>query len=358
MTTLPWLSLIQLSGGLLLLIVGAELLVRAAVRLAAGLGVRPLLVGLTVVAFGSSAPQLAVSVQAAVAENADIAVGSVIGGNIFNTLVTLGLSALIIPLRVSRQLIRLDIPLMILASLLVFGLAFNEELGRLDGLAMLITFALYLGLLLRQSRHPGQASAAPPAATHKPAPWLSSLAWMGLGLGLLAVAGHLLLDAAVEVAIELGLSERIIGLTVVAVGTSLPQLATSLIAAVRGQRGIAVGNVIGGNLFNLLGVLGLTALIAPAPLSVSPNALTFDLPVMLGVALLCWPVFYSGYRITRAEGLLFLGLYLAYGLHVVWFTTGMPMADKLERLMLFFILPALCAFLLFSTLRAWRRQHS
>ncbi|WP_412548573.1 calcium/sodium antiporter [Pseudomonas sp. MWU13-2105] len=344
----------QLGGGLLLLIGGAELLVRAAVRLAASLGVRPLLIGLSVVAFGSSAPQLAVSVQAAAAENADIAVGSVIGGNIFNTLVTLGLSALIIPLRVSRQLIRLDIPLMILASLLVFGLAFNEELGRLDGLVMLGAFTLYLGLLLRQSRHQHRA----PAATSGPAPWLSSLAWMGLGLALLVLAGHLLLDAAVDVATELGLSERIIGLTVVAVGTSLPQLATSLIAAVRGQRDIAVGNVIGGNLFNLLGVLGLTALLAPAPLSVSPNALAFDLPVMLGVAMLCWPVFYSGYRITRAEGLLFLGLYLAYGLHVVWFTTGMPMADKLERLMLFFILPALLAYLLFSTLRAWRRQHS
>ncbi|NWB86375.1 MULTISPECIES: calcium/sodium antiporter [Pseudomonas] len=347
--------MIQLGGGLLLLILGAELLVRAAVRLAASLGVRPLLIGLTVVAFGSSAPQLAVSVQAAAAENADIAVGSVIGGNIFNTLVTLGFSALIIPLRVSRQLIRLDIPLMILASLLVFGLAFNEELGRLDGLVMLGAFALYLGLLLRQSRH---HQAAPPTTSHKSTPWLSSLAWMGLGLALLVAAGHLLLDAAIDVATELGLSERIIGLTVVAVGTSLPQLATSLIAAVRGQRDIAVGNVIGGNLFNLLGVLGLTALLAPTPLSVSPNALAFDLPVMLGVAMLCWPVFYSGYRITRAEGLLFLGLYLAYGLHVVWFTTGMPMADKLERLMLFFILPALCAFLLFSTFRAWRRQHS
>ena len=355
MTTLPWLSLIQLGGGLLLLIVGAELLVRAAVRLAASLGVRPLLIGLTVVAFGSSAPQLAVSVQAAAAENADIAVGSVIGGNIFNTLVTLGFSALIIPLRVSRQLISLDIPLMILASLLVFGLAFNEELGRLDGLVMLGAFALYLGLLLRQSRH---HHAAPPINPHKSTPWLSSLAWMGLGLALLVVAGHLLLDAAVDVATELGLSERIIGLTVVAVGTSLPQLAISLIAAVRGQRDIAVGNVIGGNLFNLLGVLGLTALLAPTPLSVSPNALAFDLPVMLGVAMLCWPVFYSGYRITRAEGLLFLGLYLAYGLHVVWFTTGMPMADKLERLMLFFILPTLLTYLLFSTLRAWRRQHS
>ena len=358
MTQLPILSLIQLLGGLLLLIIGAELLVRAAVRLAASVRVRPLLIGLTIVAFGSSAPQMAVSLQAAFQENADIAVGSVIGGNIFNTLVTLGLSALIIPLRVSRQLVRLDIPLMIVASLLIFGLAFNEELGRFDGMLMLLIFALYLGLLLRTSQNSQTPHTQAPQTHRRRAPWVSSVFWMLLGLALLTLAGRLLLDAAVEVATELGLSERIIGLTVVAVGTSLPQLATSLIAALRGQRDIAVGNVIGGNLFNLLGVLGVTALIAPEPLSVSPNALSFDLPVMLGVALLCWPVFYSGYRITRAEGLLFLGLYLAYGLHVVWFTTGMPMAVRLEHLMLFFVLPALGAYLLFSTLRAWRRQHS
>ncbi|NWD86341.1 sodium:calcium antiporter, partial [Pseudomonas sp. K5002] len=139
--------------------------------------------------------------------------------------------------------------------------------------------------------------------------------------------------------------------------TSLPCLATSLIAALRGQREIAVGNVIGSNLFNLLGVLGFTALVAPSPLSVSPNALDFDLPVMLGVVALCLPVFYSGYRVTRAEGLVFLGLYLVYGLHVVSFTFGMPLANKLEQLMLYYVLPALVAFLLFTSLQAWRRQH-
>ncbi len=189
------------------------------------------------------------------------------------------------------------------------------------------------------------------------APWLSSLLWMIGGLVLLVFAGHLVLGAAVEVAGDLGLSERVIGLTIVAVSTSLPCLATSLIAAVRGEREIAVGNVIGSNLFNLLGVLGFTALVAPSPLSVSPNALDFDLPVMLGVVVLCLPVFYTGYRITRAEGLLLLGLYLAYGLHVLSFTTGMPLANKLEQLMLYYVLPALVAFLLFTSLRAWRRQH-
>ncbi len=355
LTDLPLISVIELLSGLFLLIAGAELMVRAAVRLAARLHVRPLIIGLTIVALGSSAPQMAVSLQAVQAHTPDIAVSSVIGSSIFNILVTLGLSALIIPLRVSRQLVRLDIPLMIGASLLVFVLAWNEELGRFDGILLLGALALYLGLLLRQSRHSTRPHTRQPDDPQ--APWLTSLLMIVGGLGMLVFAGHLLLGAAVVVATDLGFSERVIGLTVVAVGTSLPELATSLIAALRGQRDIAVGNVIGANLFNLLGVLGLTALIAPTPLSVSPNALDFDLPVMLGVALLCLPVFYSGYRVTRAEGFLLLGLYLAYGLHVVSFTTGMPLAGKLERLMLFYVLPTLLTFLFFTSVRAWRRQH-
>lgn len=352
---LPLINVIELLSGLVLLLIGAELMVRAAVRLAERLHVRPLIIGLTIVALGSSAPQMTVSLQAALTDNPDIAVGSVVGSGIFNILVTLGLSALIIPLRVSRQLVRLDIPLMIGASLLVFILAWNKDLGRFDGVLLLGALALYLGLLFRQSRHSTRPHTERPKDTQQS--WLISVLMILAGLAMLVSAGRLLLGAAVVVATDLGLSERVIGLTVVAVGTSLPELATSLIAALRGQRDIAVGNVIGANLFNLLGVLGLTALLAPTPLSVSPNALDFDLPVMLGVAALCLPVFYSGYRVTRAEGLLLLGLYLVYGLHVVSFTTGMPLAGKLERLMLFYVLPALLTFLLFTSIRAWRRQH-
>ncbi|PSS58017.1 calcium/sodium antiporter [Pseudomonas sp. BBP2017] len=344
--------------GLLLLVIGAELLVRSALRVASSLQVRPLIIGLSLVAFGSSAPQLTVSLQAAYTGAPDVAVGSVIGSNIFNILVTLGLAALIIPLRVSRQLVRLDIPLMIAASLLVYLLAFNELLGRLEGALLLLGLFAYLAILWHQSRHYARTFPAPgPRPQQGSGFWITSLLLMLAGLGLLSVAGHLLLEAAVEVASDLGLSERVIGLTVVAVCTSLPELATSLIAALRGEREIAVGNVIGSNLFNLLAVLGLTALVAPEPLSISPNALDFDLPVMLGVAALSLPVFYSGYRVTRAEGLVFLGLYLAYGLHVVAFTTGMPLATRLEKLMLFYALPVLGALLLFTTLRAWRRQH-
>ncbi|WP_369992273.1 calcium/sodium antiporter [Pseudomonas xanthosomatis] len=347
-----------MAAGLLLLIIGAELLVRAALRLATRLHVRPLIIGLSLVAFGSTAPQLTVSLQAAYQGAPDVAVGSVVGSNIFNVLVILGLAALIIPLRVSRQLVRLDIPLMIGASALVYVLASNGLLGRFEGAVLLLGLLGYLLMLWHQSRH--YARTYPHAqAAHTSAWrfWSGTLLQTLLGLGLLSLAGHLLLEAAVEVATDLGLSERIIGLTVVAVCTSLPELAAALLAALRGEREIAVGTVIGSNLFNLLAVLGLTALITPEPLSISPNALAFDLPVMLGVAALCLPVFYSGYRVTRAEGLVFLCLYLAYGLHVVTFTTGLPLAGRLERLMLFYVLPVLGLVLLYTTVRAWRRQH-
>ncbi|MBC3410426.1 calcium/sodium antiporter [Pseudomonas sp. SWRI107] len=346
-----------MASGLLLLIIGAELLVRVALRLASRLHVRPLIIGLSLVAFGSTAPQLTVSLQAAYQGAPDVAVGSVIGSNIFNVLVILGLAALIIPLRVSRQLVRLDIPLMIAASGLVYLLASNGLLGRFEGVVLLLGLLGYLLMLWHQSRHYARTYPAPSVQSAGGRFWTGVALQTLLGFGLLSVAGHLLLEASVEVATDLGLSERIIGLTVVAVCTSLPELAAALIAALRGEREIAVGTVIGSNLFNLLAVLGLTAVVAPEPLSISPNALAFDLPVMLGVAALCLPVFYSGYRITRAEGVVFLCLYLAYGLHVVTFTTGLPLAGRLERLMLFYVLPVLGFALLYTTLRAWRRQH-
>jgi cation:H+ antiporter len=339
-------------------VIGAELSVRAAVGLATILKIRPLFIGLTVVALGSSAPQMAVSLQASFNASTDIAVGSVVGGNIFNVLVILGLCALIIPLRVTRQLVRLEIPVMIAASALVVGLSWNGELDALDGAILLLGLLIYLSIVVRQSAQSlPQRKSAQVDQPRSVGPLLIRLGVLLGGLGLLVFGGHLLVGASVVIALDLGLSERVIGLTVIAVSTSLPALTTSVIAAFRGERDIAVGNVIGSNLFNLLGVLGVTALVAPMPLSVSPNALSFDLPVMLGVAALCLPLFYSGYRITRVEGLLLLALYLAYGLHIVSFTTGMPLADKLERLMVHFILPLLAAFILFSTFRAWRRQH-
>ncbi|KTC12460.1 conjugal transfer protein TraR [Pseudomonas marginalis ICMP 11289] len=340
--------------GLLLLLIGAELSVRSAVHLAALFKIRPLIIGLTVVAMGTSAPQMAVSLQAAFSDNTDIAVGSVIGGNIFSVLVILGLCALVTPLRVARQVLRVDIPLMIGACLLVIALSLTGEFSKFDGVVLLAGLLVCLFIVVRQGGHAPRHGHAD--TTEKPRA-LMRIAMLAGGLLLLTSGGHLLVDASVVIAINLGLSERIIGLTVIAIGTSLPALMTSLIAAMRGERDIAVGNVIGSNLFNLLGVLGLTALVAPVPLTISPNALVFDLPIMLGVAILCVPLFYSGYRIDRVEGLFLLSLYLTYGLHIVSISTGMLLAERLEGMVLRFIVPLLGIIVAFGTVRAWRRQH-
>lgn len=344
----------QWAAGLLLLIGGADLLVRAAVALASRWRVRPLIIGLTMVAFGSSAPQLAVSLQAAFSGAPDIAVSSVFGSNIFNVLMTLGLSALLVPLRVSRQVVRLDIPLMIAASLLVWLLSLNQQLGRGEGALLVGCLGGYLYLIRRQAQRHVRPLPMTPTANQQRC-WVLGLKSL-VGLGLLIGGGHLLLDAAIDVAQDYGLSDRIIGLTIVAVGTSMPELATSLIAALRGQREIAVGNVIGSSLFNLLGVLGFTAVIAPHPLTISPNALGFDLPVMVGVAALCLPLFHSGYRITRAEGLALVGVYLTYGAHVLAFSTGLTLAARLEHWMLFYGLPVLAIAWVIASLRSRYRR--
>ncbi|WP_295474340.1 calcium/sodium antiporter [uncultured Pseudomonas sp.] len=343
-----------MASGLLLLLLGSVLSVRAAVGLAALLRVRPLIIGLTVVALGSSAPQLAVGLQAALGNSPDIAVGSVVGSHIFNVLVTLGFCALIIPLRVPLQVVRVDIPLLIGACLLVFLLSRNGELDRLDGIALLMGLAACLAVVLRQAsqsaRHGHYRDDQRPST-------LRSLATLAAGLLALFSGGHLLVDATVVIAIHLGLSERIMGLTLMAVATSMPALFTSVIAALRGERDIAVGNVIGSSLLNLLGVLGLTTLLAPQALSISPNSQVFDLPIMLGVAVLCLPLFHSGYRITRFKALLLLALYAAYGLDIIGFSTGMLLAERLEGWVLRFILPPLAILVLLGMLRAWWRQY-
>ncbi|RMO86892.1 K+-dependent Na+/Ca+ exchanger related-protein, partial [Pseudomonas syringae pv. philadelphi] len=236
LSALPAPALIQMFGGFLLLLIGAELSVRAAVHLAAIFKVRPLIIGLTVVAMGTSAPQMAVSLQAAFSDNTDIAVGSVIGGNIFNVLVILGLCALIIPLRVARQVLHIDIPLMIGACLLAIGLSWNGEFSTFDGVVLLAGLLVCLFIIVRQGGHGprhGQAD-----ITDKPRT-LTRMLMLAAGLLMLTAGGHLLVNASVVIALHLGLSERIIGLTVIAIGTSLPALMASLIAALRGERDIA-----------------------------------------------------------------------------------------------------------------------
>ncbi|MBX3464837.1 MAG: calcium/sodium antiporter [Planctomycetes bacterium] len=352
------LSVILFFGlGLALLVFGAEWLVRGSSRLAAAAGVSPLVVGLTVVAFGTSSPELAVSLKSAWLGKADMAVGNVVGSNIFNVLPILGLSALITPLLVAQDLVRRDVPLMIGLSVVVWLLALDGAIGRLDGLGLAAGLGAYMVWLVRQSRKENTAVEAEYAAEFAPKGKVSVPANLGLvvaGLALLMLGARWLVGSAVAFAQWLGVSEVVVGLTVVAAGTSLPEVATSVLAAIRGERDIAVGNVVGSNLFNLMGVLGLSAAIAPGGLPVAPAMVGFDLPVMIAVAVACLPIFARGRMIPRWEGALFLAYYVAYAAFVVLDATGHQAREGYARVMLWFVLPLTVVTLGVLAVRVWR----
>lgn len=356
-------TFVYLIAGLVLLVAGAEVLVRGAAKLAAQFGIPPLIIGLTVVAFGTSAPETAVSVQAALDGSGDLAIGNVVGSNIANVLLILGLTALIAPLIVSRQLIRLDVPIMIGASLLTFGLAWDGSLSRLDGALLFAGVLAYTGFLIYSARKDKGGDDDEFAKEFgldeapKPYAWAINLGLIIAGLVLLVTGSNFLVEGAVTLARALGLSELVIGLTVIAIGTSLPELATSIIAAFKGERDIAVGNIVGSNIFNLLCVLGLASLVSPAAIPVAANALAFDFPVMIAVAVACLPIFFSGYRINRWEGLLFLAYYVAYTLYLILSSTGRPFADVMGEAILGYVLPLTAVTLVVIAGRAWHKQR-
>jgi len=347
--------------GLLFLVLGAEALVRGASRLAGALGISPLVVGLTVVAFGTSSPELAVSIKSALSGQASIALGNVVGSNIFNVLFILGLSALIVPLAVSRRLVRLDVPLMIALSVLVLILSLDGVLGRGDGLLLVAGLAAYVGFSIRHSRMESNEVRDEYAKEFGTGPdaqggWLKNLALVLGGLALLVLGSRWLVDGAVSFARHLGISELIVGLTIVAAGTSLPEVVTSVIAAVRGERDIAVGNVVGSNLFNILGVLGAASIVAPAGIEVSPAVVGFDLPVMIAVALACLPIFFTGGEISRQEGGLLLGYYVAYTLYVVLAASHHDALPRFNVIMLYVLIPLTAAALAIAPLLELHRK--
>ena len=322
-------AVLLLVVGLGLLVVGAEALVRGASRLAGALGLSPLVIGLTVVAYGTSAPEMAVSLKAALGGQADIALGNVVGSNIFNVLLILGVSAAIVPLVVSAQLIRRDLPVMVGVSALTWLLALDGRIGRLDGLLLAGGAVAYTAWLIVASRRAGAALQAEFAQEYRPAPRTARAMAVNTvlvlaGLALLVLGARWLVQGAVSIAEALRISPLVIGLTIVAGGTSLPEVATSIVAALRGERDIAVGNVVGSNIFNLLAVLGVSGAVAGSGVAVPAGALHFDLPVMVGVAVLCVPIFITQSRVSRAEGLLLLALYVVYTTYVVLAALGHP----------------------------------
>jgi len=334
-------TLLLLLAGFALLVGGAEFLVRGAAALAADFGISPLVIGLTVVAFGTSAPELAVSVLSAWSGEGGLALGNVVGSNICNILLILGLSALAAPLVVARQVVRLEVPIMIGTSVLLVLFSLDGKVGRGEG-AVLFGCALFYTIWTirrsrRESRENGDLTDLPDGQRH-PGRRAQILEILG-GLVMLAVGSKWLVNGAVATARWLGVGEIVIGLTVVAVGTSLPELATSVLASLRGQRDIAVGNVVGSNIFNILVVMGLTSLVTPSGISVPPSALTFDLPIMTVVAVACLPIFFTGHRIDRWEGGLFFGYYLAYLLFLALSALAHPGLPMLTRAMVWFVFP-------------------
>lgn len=340
---MPWLLLI---AGLTILILGADLLVRGASQLAARLGIPPLVIGLTVVAFGTSSPEVAVSLGAVTSGQPDLALGNAVGSNIFNVLFILGVSAVIRPLLVQVTLVRVDVPIMIGASATLWLMLRDGVLGRGDGLLLLLGIVGYVAFAIHLARRTDPAASIAPATPGPPAAppsgegrWWVSIALLLVGLGAAVLGARWFVAGAVDIARALEVSEVVIGLTIVAAGTSMPEVATSIVAAIKGQRDIAVGNVIGSNIFNILGILGLAGMVAPGGVPVAPSLMAFDLPVMIATALVCLPILFTGLEIRRWEGCVLLAGYAGYVLYLILDASGHDALRGFTFVCLWFALP-------------------
>ncbi len=308
------------AAGLALLVIGAEYVVRGASRLALSLGIRPLILGLTVVSVGTSAPELAVGITAGMRDSGSLAVGNIIGTNIFNILGILGLSALIRALPMQLQILKLELPVILGTAGLFAVLAWDGNLSTTDGIILVSCAVVYTAALVMISRRESAATeqvfansfgdgAARRTATRERA---RNAVMLVAGIGLTVFGANWLVNGSIEMARGFGMSEAMIGLTIVAIGTSAPELVTTVVATMRDQRDVAVGNLLGSSIYNILVILGITSMVVPGGLPVDRHLFQLDLPMMAAVLILCIPVFVTGRRVSRVEGGIFVGLYLAY----------------------------------------------
>lgn len=337
--------------GLVVLVIGADVMVRGASRLAVSFGVSPLVVGLTVVAFGTSAPEMAVSVGSALSGSPDLAIGNVVGSNIANVLLILGISALVLPLVARRRLVKIDVPVMVALSVLLLVLALDGTISGLDGALLLAVFVAHMVWSVRTGRGgSGEADDEPRdgEADSKPATLGRSVLLIIVGVGLLVLGSQLLVRGASAIASAFGLSDLVIGLTVVAVGTSLPELAASIIAVRKGQRDLAIGNVVGSNIANIGLVLGLPSILASGGIPVPDAAIALDIPLMVAVSIALLPIVFTGFVIQRWEGALFLALYLAYMAYLVLWAGDHAALRGFTVVMTGFVLPLIALTLALS----------
>lgn len=305
-------DLLLVSTGIALLWVGGESLISGSTALARRLGMSPLVVGLTVVAFGTSAPELAATLAAALQGSPELAFGNVVGSNVFNVGLILGVAALVFPLAARARFLRREMPFMIATGALLLPLVANGRIGRLEGLLLLTLLAGYLWTLLRKDEESARvAEEFAREYGQVQAPLWASVLRVAVGIGVLVIGAQVLVAGAVGIAREVGISERVIGLTLVACGTSLPELASALVAAARREGDIVLGNVVGSNVFNVLAILGTTSMVVPIEVDVRAGT-WIDLAVMLGLSLALWPFLHSRRRLERWEGALLVAGFVAY----------------------------------------------
>ena len=333
-------------AGLLVLIAGGEALVRGASTLASKAGISNLVIGLVVVSAATSAPELAVTVGAVIGGEPGLAVGNVVGSNIANVLLILGLSAIFLPLAIQRQVVRFDMPVMLALSIALLIFSLDGSLSPLEGVLVFAGLAFHTVASIRMGRKEVSDKVLPPvepALNTKPVKLWVAIVLLAIGIGALALGAQLLVSGAVGIATSLGISGLVVGLTVVAIGTSLPELATSIIAIRRGERDMAVGNIVGSNIFNIGMVLGLPALLFGEGIPIPPAAIAVDLPLMLATSVALVPIAFTGFTIARWEGVLFVSLYSAYLTYVVLDSTGHDAATGFNALMLWFVMPLVAA---------------
>jgi len=359
------LNIVFMVAGLVVLTMGADLLVRGASRLALTFGISPLVVGLTIVAFGTSAPELAVSCMSAYSGASDIAVANVVGSNIFNVLFILGVSALVAPLVISQQIVRMDLPIMLGVSILLYCLSLDGKLSLWDSAMLFTIIVAYTVFLIVESRRESKAEVLAEYDAEMAditqgngGNLFMNIVLISAGLAMLVFGSKYFVDGAIEIARFLGVSEVIIGLTIIAAGTSLPELATSVVAAFKGERDIAIGNVVGSNIFNICSVLGLSGLISMGTLTTASSMINVDIPVMIGVALLCLPLFRAGFILTRANGALFVALYVFYVIYLIWQQQQAPALAYLKVVTFNAVLPALIMGSVVYVVNALRKEST
>jgi cation:H+ antiporter len=310
--------------GLVALICGAELVVRGGTRLAIRLRIPPIVVGLTIVSIGTSAPELAIGIEAALRGNGSLAVGNIAGTNTVNLLLIFGLSALLRPITLDSQTLRFNLPVMIVAALALVAMAMDGALTRTDGAVMVGAGVLYTLALIVLTRHESPATKLgfeqefAGRAHVRP---LVDVAWSSMallaGIVIIVIGSDLLVEQAVSLARAMNVSDALIGLTIIAIGTSLPELVTTIVGTLRNNRDIAIGNLLGSSIFNILFILGITCLVPDQAMPVEADLVRIDIPVMALATLTCIPVFLSGRRVSRIEGALFVSVYALYLLYLL-----------------------------------------